>query len=348
MGRQTIANVQLLRFLAAVSVLFSHSADLLLPRSSAVWAVPWTTGVDLFFVISGFIMTWLTDGHFGQTGAGVCYLARRIVRIVPAYWFFTALMIATVAFFGEHVRNTTIEPVRIATSVAFVPWPRHDGGLNPILSQGWTLNYEAFFYLCFAMALVSRRGLLLLSAGFIALAALHPLVSDQWFALHFYSDPIILEFIGGIGLARLYLSGVRLSSMGMLACCAAAVVSYVLLALLGVDERTVARGLPALILATGLILAPEPRRGVATRFIIFGGDASYTLYLSHTFTVNAVVLFCRSVVGGAPPVLALLAAVVIAVAVAMLFYRFAEAPLTAWLGRKAGMEVARGPASIAP
>lgn len=338
----------MLRFAAAGGVLFSHTADLLFPRSSVVWAVPWNAGVDLFFVISGFIMTWLTYGQFGQRHAAPRYLARRIIRIVPPYWFFTILMILTVLLFGKYVRNTTLEPIHIATSFGFIPWPRHDGALNPILSQGWTLNYEAFFYVCFAAALVSRRGLALLVVGFCCLSSIHPLVPDDWFVLRFYSDPIILEFVGGIGLALLYLRGWRLPRAASLAGVAAAVAAYVTMVALGESARLLQFGLPALLLAAGVILAPEADRpGPIRRFLIFGGDASYTLYLSHTFTVNAAVILWRGA-GGGSPVLVLVGAMVLAIALAMLFYRIVEAPVTSRLGRIAELPVARGPASVAP
>ena len=112
--------------------------------------------------------------------------------------------------------------------------------------------------------------------------------------------------------------------------------------------QRLAIGVPALLLATGVILAPEPAPvGPIRRFLIFGGDASYTLYLSHTFTVNAVVVLWRAA-GGGPPVLVLVGAMAAAIAFAMLFYRFMEAPVTSRLGRIAELPVAHGPASVAP
>jgi len=346
--RPTIDNVQFLRFLAAAGVLFSHTADLVLPHDSMVWAIPWTAGVDLFFVISGFIMALLTQGHFGQPGAASRYFLRRLVRIVPSYWFFTGMMILTVLLFGGQVRHTTADPAQIITSLGFIPWPRHDGRLDPILSQGWTLNYEMFFYACFAAALTTRRGLPLLAAVFITLVAVHPFVPDRWFVLKFYSSPIILEFVGGIGLARLSMAGVRLPRAGPVLCAAASAMLYVLIRNLGNVDRALLFGVPALVLAAGFILAPDPRQlGPTGRFLRFGGDASYTLYLSHPFSVNAVVLLWRSL-GAGPPVAALAAAVATALAAAMLFYKYVEAPFTRMLGNRLQLQVARGPASVAP
>jgi peptidoglycan/LPS O-acetylase OafA/YrhL len=100
--------------------------------------------------------------------------------------------------------------------------------------------------------------------------------------------------------------------------------------------------------AAGFILAREPNQlGPVGRFMKFGGDASYTLYLSHIFSVRAVVLLWFAI-GGGPPIIALVMAMATAVAAAMLFYRYVEAPFTGWLGSRLQLQVVRGPASVAP
>lgn len=348
MPRPTLANLQFLRFIAAAAVLFSHSADLLVPHASVVWKVPWTAGVDLFFVISGFIMVWLTSGQFGVRGAAGRYLLRRMIRIVPPYWFFTLAMIATALVAGEHVRNQRLGAAQLVTSFLFVPWPRGDGALNPILSQGWTLNYEAFFYLCFAAAMMSRRGLAWLAAAFVALAAAQPLVPEGWFVLRFYCSPIILEFLGGMGLARLHMAGLRMPRWGMVLGAAVAVPLYLALGGIGVTERAFAWGLPALVFAAGFLLSREPARlGAPGRLLKLGGDASYTLYLSHTFCVNAVVLAWQTL--ALPfPWLAVVSAMLAAFAFAVLFYLAVERPVTRALGEVAHARVSRGLADVAP
>ena len=150
MTRPLLSNIQILRFFAAAAVLTGHAGDLFIPGANQFRAIPWSAGVDIFFVISGFVMTYLTQGQFGRAGASRTFLVRRIIRIAPPYWLFTMLMVATVLLFGEHVKNTTLDPAVAVTSFLFIPWPRADGQLNPLLSQGWTLNYQAFFYHAFA------------------------------------------------------------------------------------------------------------------------------------------------------------------------------------------------------
>lgn len=343
MARRLLSNVQILRFAAALAVLLSHAGDLFLPRDSLFWIIPWNAGVDVFFVISGFVMVYLSDGQFGRRGVAWAFLVRRALRIVPPYWLFTTLMMATALLFGEHVRNSEATPAVLATSYAFIPWPRADGAINPLLSQGWTLNYEAFFYLAFAAALPFRRGLILLSSGFVALSLVHYWLSPDWVAPWFWSQPIILEFIAGIALGKLYLRGVRLSP-GVAAMLAVAALAM-LFAMRHLDQgiiRPISLGIPALLLCASLALAREPDRLPAwRRAMVAGGDSSYTLYLSHTFTAHALLLVWAWT-GYEAPWLGMAVAVIGAMLAAHILYRLVERPGVDWLQRRFADPV-RGP-----
>ena len=347
MATKLLHNVQVARFVAAASVLTTHTADLLLPSDSTIFAFPWTFGVDIFFVISGFIMMYLAHDRFGEPGAAGDFLLRRLIRIVPPYWIFTTLMLATALLFDAQVRNTEAAPAQIATSYVFLPWPRGDGQLNPLLSQGWTLNYELFFYLCFSAALLVRRGFTVLAVSFAALSAVHAWIPQELFMLRFWTAPIILEFVAGMLLARAFLRGWRISAPAALALAAAGIVLA-----LAPDIRELGRvfnmGVPALLICAALILLPEPERiGWSGRALRAGGDASYALYLSHTFTINAVVLLWRKVGLGAPW-LGVAVGMVTAIAAAVLFYRVVERPMTNALQRLAGARPVRGAATVAP
>lgn len=341
MQREIIHNVQVLRFVAAAAIVITHQAALLIPydeESSWFWAVPWTAGADLFFVISGFVMLLLTHQAFGQKGAASDFLKRRIIRIVPPYWFFTTLTVAAVVAAGGRLAGTTVDLPQLLTSYSFVPWPRADGQINPILSQGWTLNYEAFFYAAFALALLSRRGLLALCIVFLTLVLLHPVVPERLFIIRFWTSPIILEFLAGIALARIYLAGVRLSQIGSYALLALAVITFAILSQqhFGLFSRFVTQGLPATLLSAGLILAMEPSRiGTFRRLLQQGGNASYTIYLAHGMTVHAFALLWKKL-GVGLPWLGVGIGVTVAILSAVAFYAMAERPLTQALQRKLG------------
>jgi len=348
--RPLLTNIQLLRFFAAAAVLVGHAGDLFMPGNADWRAIPWSGGVDIFFVISGFVMTYLTHGQFGTPGASRNFLIRRIIRIVPPYWLFTTLMIATVLLFGEHVRNTSANATSILTSYFFIPWPRGDGELNPLLSQGWTLNYEAFFYLAFAVALFVRRGLLWLAAAFLLMAIAYPWVPASLFVLKFWTNPIILEFLGGIALGLIFLRGARLPLWGSAVLAAVAIALFILSDPIaaGAYRRLVHVGLPALMLCASLALAQEPSKiGPIRRALVMGGDSSYTLYLSHTFTLNAALIAWQQSKLGMPAV-AMSAAVCVASAAAVVIYRWIERPMTDALHSAAGTVKVRGVAAVAP
>jgi peptidoglycan/LPS O-acetylase OafA/YrhL len=306
--------------------------------------------VDVFFVISGFVMTLVTRDEFGRAGAAGRFLLRRAIRIAPPYWFFTTLLVAIVLVAPHSVRYTTVDAPVFITSYLFIPWPRGDGQLNPILSQGWTLNYEAFFYSAFAATLLFRRGLVLLAVCFFTLALAHPFVPAQAFLLGFYTSPIILEVLAGIALARVYMSGFRLPLWGASLCVAAAVASVGLFdpSQLGSFAPILGWGLPALLLTSALVLSPEPQhQGTIRRWLQRGGDASYTIYLSHTLTINALAVVWMDAGIGVLG-FGFMLAVVTSIAAAMLFYRLIESPVTSWLQRSLLATPAPAGQTVAP
>lgn len=332
--RDRILSLQVLRFVAAAGVLLSHAADLTLSPASAFWSFPWTGGVDIFFVISGIIMTILADGRFGARGAARQFLLRRVTRIAPIYWLFTGLMIATILLIPAQVRYSQADPASIVTSLLFNPWPRGDGQIVPVLAQGWTLNYEAFFYAAFALALVHRRGLPLLVAGFIGLASLHPFIPASAVAPHFWSDPIILEFVAGIGLAKAWLRGFRIGPAMAALLGGGALLLFAAASPLGLGEmgRPIATGIPATLLAAAfLFAAPWTTPGRLAVAAAIAGDASYALYLSHTFTINAVLLLLGDQVAGAA-VLAI--ATASAILAGLVVHLLVERPVLAALRRR--------------
>jgi peptidoglycan/LPS O-acetylase OafA/YrhL len=349
MRRQVLFNVQLLRFFAAFAILFTHTVNLFMPGSPLVAGVPWVGGVDVFFVISGFIMTWMTREQFGNRAAAANFLKRRIIRVVPPYWFFTLLTVAAVLVAGGRIKNVTADPALVISSLAFIPWPRIDGIMVPILPQGWTLNYEAFFYLAFALCMTMRRGLAILVAAFVLFAASAWFIPDRWFVARFFADPIILEFVAGIGLGRLYLAGVRLAPVVSAALIVAAVATYFVMPEVGdTFYRPLHLGIPAALLASALILGPEPKRlNWLGEAIKAGGDASYTLYLSHKLVVAAVVIGC-GLAGVESNAAAIIIALIAALAFALIFYRFAEAPVLAGLGNRFKLRGPQVAAAVAP
>ncbi len=301
-----LPSLQVLRFAAAAMVLVHH---LLLEMASPHLAMSvtdptgfeWSIGVDIFFMVSGFIMALLTWRHFGERGYWAEFLRRRFVRVVPLYWLFTSLMLGLMLAAPAVISHNDVTLGRIVSSYLFYPWPRASGDVYPILGLGWTLNYEILFYLCFAVALCfpRRLGLAGLTGAFLIATILGRFAPSGWTAVHFWADPIILEFLFGSALAAAYLNGARLPWLARGALIATGIGLSIIFTRLGVAQhvdREIWGGLPAVLIAAGAILgpkrggAPPPASardlGPLVRLLVLGGDASYALYLSHMFSVR--------------------------------------------------------------
>ena len=157
-----------LRAIAVLSVIFFHAGLDAIPGGYL--------GVDIFFVISGFIICFVADDRRPAE-----FMWDRIARVVPLYWLLT-LAATAVAFIDPSLFKSTIaDPALVLQSLLFIPFVKANLTMQPVLFVGWTLNYEMFFYLVFALcaplAAWVRVGLITL--GFVGLALLNPLLEPQ-------------------------------------------------------------------------------------------------------------------------------------------------------------------------
>jgi peptidoglycan/LPS O-acetylase OafA/YrhL len=346
--------LQALRFLAALLVVLGHCqheiVNALGKGAAPIWrAVPfdWGVGVDIFFVISGFIMWHLMQDSFGKPGESLLFLRRRLSRIAPIYWLGTTIIAAAMlpAFAAAEA-----VPFALA-SYFFVPWPHPDGrGLFPVLSLGWTLNYEMMFYCVFALALKFPRhlGLSLIVAVFAALFAVAQFAPPAAFMLKFWGSPIIFEFLLGIGVAALYRRwGQLLSSTAAattaLAGTLLAIVFYQTGAYTHVS-RVVTGGIPAVLIVAAVVCGPSlPTRSRWARMLVLGGDASYALYLVHPFALKAVAaVAARLGLWAVTPVIPVAGMIVAAVAASVLIFRYLEKPVLDLLLKRAALPARPG------
>ncbi len=288
-------SLQILRFFAAFLVLIGHTQHALLERLSAgagryaFVPLDWGLGVDVFFVISGFVMYYLMHDRFAKPGATATFLRRRIVRVVPMYWLFTTLVLAV----GLATGAIDLPWTNVLFSYLFLPGPVCGEYCFPVFTLGWTINYEMLFYALFALALgFSRRtGLGVVVALIVGLIVMGQVVPPSWSMLHFWGYPIIGEFLFGIGLAAAFLRGWRVSRpVGwtmVFAGLMLAVVSYQL-DLYDHIWRLWTGGIPAALILGGAVFGLEPRgeHGHWMTLLVLGGDASYALYLSHPVTIR--------------------------------------------------------------
>jgi peptidoglycan/LPS O-acetylase OafA/YrhL len=333
-----IQTVQLLRAIAALFVVGFHSTVLWADKSGPPGHV-WNngvSGVDLFFVISGFIMLVSTRSLARRADGWRHFLVLRLVRIAPMYWLATIAKLAAIAAVPALDRHTRPTPWNTVASFLFIPSRDAAGVIRPVLDVGWTLSLEMFFYLIFAIALFFEFDpptvVLPVMCVLAALSGLRSAHSPAIFAL---CDPIVLEFAAGLVVARLWMKGsiVRIPTIVMVAIGGAGILCLSLAPAINPFERALVFGSAAtatLASAVSLERIVGPR---IPKFFLSVGEASYSLYLTHGFVLPLVgVAVAKTRLTGTVLGLAIVVACLIAsTALALACYRFVERPITDWL-----------------
>lgn len=327
-------SIQYLRACAALLVLFAHAFSYQIGVDNLIIVTAGRLGVVLFFVISGFIMVHITgDGPF----SAATFLKRRAIRIIPLYWLFTSLAAVLAALAPSLFQKTVFTWPHYLQSLLFIVHeaPGRDSA-SPILSLGWTLNYEVFFYIAFAvfafLSVTSR--VFVLTVFFIAMW-----IAGLWLAptnpvIQFYLNPSPVAFVIGMWIGRRYLDGdftsdIRHAWIFGVMTAAGVVLSFV-------DDGTPLLGQisfagqamwAAGLLHLSLNLEPKLKHWSLLEQL---GDASYALYLSHIFVIGAVAYLARRTVGYEHPTTVLLVSVVSIVAaclVSLVIYEMIEKPI---------------------
>jgi peptidoglycan/LPS O-acetylase OafA/YrhL len=192
-----IISIQLLRAIAALSVVYVHCTT----AGDYNFFSTGAFGVDIFFIISGFIIAYMVSKPFEN------FLIKRIIRIVPLYFMATVTMTLTVIFFPYFIRSTTISMSGFIKSILFIPGPENRG--QPILGQGWTLNYEMFFYIIMFLCILFIKNKKYLTIACVSILALLTIVlhltNSTNFIINYYKNGLFLEFIYGMILYHFYI-----------------------------------------------------------------------------------------------------------------------------------------------
>jgi len=323
-----IRPIQYLRALAAMMVVWVHAVYVIPGVAERLGAPNFgASGVDLFFVISGFIMV-VTAARKQFTPQKFFLL--RVIRVAPLYWLATLAVTACAAF--AHSSKDLYPPAAIVKSLLFIPYrsPEIAGGLWPLLANGWTLNYEMFFYALFALSLAAPRRVrlpvLVVTLGSLVVIGrvFGPFASP---AAAFYLRPWLLEFVAGMILAHGWL---RDGSPGGLP-------QSLLLIVVGFycigweHSRLIIMGGAFIILAGCL----NPRIcAIQNRPLLELGNASYSIYLIHQFVLDALAwawIRLLPLATWAWSVIFVMLALVLCPIAGCLCYRFIERPLTSQL-----------------
>ena len=277
-----INSIQILRGIAALLVVYAHIEFLNVKVGSF--------GVDIFFIISGFIIAYMVNK---DTSA---FLYRRVVRIIPLYYSMTILTAALAIAKPAWFKHVIVNAETMLKSLLFIPYRLHGSG--PVLSLGWTLNLEMFFYfvtfLCI-LAFGQKKSIWACQVILTIVVIVSYFVRPDSYEVAFLSQGIILEFVLGTLLYYFWKKNPFEHQ-------AAAKAGLIFLGLLALPfmfyadrylemERFVKFGIPALLLTNAFLLM-EPLIRKENRFFktaILIGDSSYAMYLAHPFIIYAFI-----------------------------------------------------------
>jgi peptidoglycan/LPS O-acetylase OafA/YrhL len=332
-------NLHLLRVIAALGVVYFHTTSV--AGLKLDWDVG-SRGVDVFFVISGFIIAYIATTKPEQ------FFLRRLIRVVPFYWAATAFVFAMVALKPNLFHTTTASVPHLIASLLFLPHAGADGEMQPTLILGWSLNYEMFFYVWFAISLrISQRWSPVLCAGWLiaVMLAIHVARSVNPVAA-FYARPIVLEFCYGLVVFYVFrwcsarrdaLARIPGLQAALLAIFAGGLVAIVVgeESYRDVLPRYLIAGIPSFFVVVSALLL-EGLFGLSSknRLIFLLGEASYIIYLVHPYIIFTVLrLVVRDASAWSSPALAALIVGLLALvsAIAIAIHVYFEKPVMAFL-----------------
>ncbi len=329
-------SVQVLRGLAAAAVLLAHTYEH--PRAESPNAVTMlgVFGVQVFFVISGFIIAYVNaDGPFRP----VDFLIKRLFRIVPLYWLCTILVFFCALYLPSLFKTTVADTGYFLKSLFFIPSaaPNDPNDWRPLFKLGWSLNYEMFFYVVFALfwwcrSALQRTAIMSVLFGLCVVAGFsyEPSASVQ----AFYLNTNLLTFVCGMWLAEAEKRGLwdrtPVIVVGLIAV-AALFLLWTTFTTPLVEFRKFhvylfMCGAAVAIVMTALT-CERWAAGLKGGFLVQLGAISYSLYLTHMFVVGFGWAVLRKLNAGPALEIAGMAAIVVTALVgAQLSYRLLEMP----------------------
>lgn len=335
-----LISIQCLRGIAAFAVLLCHIGNIEGLYTQMRFLPEWGKhGVDLFFVISGFVMVYISHPKWGNRAAAKPFLFKRVMRIYPVYWEFTFVILAAMLLLPQ-VMNL-VPQARPSVIKSLLLWPQNR---DPLLGVGWTLVYEMYFYVLFCSAFLLPRKYVRAAFGCWVAALAAANLSGVRFESYgpemvLVTSPLAFEFMMGCVLAWCFLRGVRVHAGLLLA---AAVVWGIFTRLDipmedGAASRVLQWGIPSAFAVYAFLMIESSRPDMFPFWLRTLGDASFSLYLSHSLVLSALgKLWHRLPSEGLALHITFIAICLLTtISVALLNYRFFERPLSRWHHRKA-------------
>jgi peptidoglycan/LPS O-acetylase OafA/YrhL len=333
--------LQTLRAIAALLVVFYHIHE---NFREVMGVIPFGglfgsgfRGVDLFFVLSGFIIAYVHAPDLGRPLRLSNYLFNRAARIYPAVWIMSAFAVGLYAFgFGGADKAGKLAAGSIAASVLLLP----QAG-DALVNVSWSLKYEIFFYLVFAVVILDLWiGLALLAAWQLAVLA-----ASIWFPPEamglggFYLRSLCLDFSVGLGCAWLIGNRGFVAAMQPPALQWALLVSGIAAFLGGMAAaRTPSAGVACAVgsgaIIVGMILLERSERVWMPAALVLLGNASYSIYLVHFSIIKLLAVLVAHFDAIPRNAVVFLACGALGVVAGVAFDRWLDQPIQRFLQRR--------------
>ena len=352
-----LLSLQALRAAAALLVVWVHAIDAAeqfpaFPHQSDFFHLEnfGACGVDIFFVISGFIVSLVaaraaTQAHVGGWIAAKRFLKRRITRIFPLYWLLTCAIVLE----GELGRFKVDWPSVAWLPTLFLLPSRHYPADFPIHVLGWSLMFEIYFYVVLGVFLVWTPRFILRNTSifFCCMAALGAIIGIHRPMLVIWMNPLVLEFVFGCMIGMLFArqknptqgpANISNSGRWFLVLGAVLLASTIFTGYRNASEsptimagddcwlRVAIWGIPAALIVGGALFWNPAMRSLPARWMVFLGDASYSIYLC-TLPARSVVEHFWRYFGKLGPDMGVFLCTVFCTCVGIFCYLLAERPL---------------------
>lgn len=324
-----------MRGIAALSVAYFHIAIIarrfLDINYNGPLASAGNLGVDFFFVLSGFIITWVHHGDFGKRSELARYSAKRAVRIFPLLWIIVTVKLAALIALPTLSPVAKVNAETVAVSYFLIPAQSY------IIDVQWTLVYEVIFYVLFGVGLyLGRRAALVMALVWVTAISAARIMGESGppvIYLQHLLSPNNFQFLAGAATAVLLRrSFLAVGPAVLTACCGlgATVVGLVL----GWKDHLYWACAFSLLVAGGASI-DAARKWRVPRVAILFGDASYSIYLLHT-SVQMVMVVAGKKAGlpmGSGGQILLHIIGIVSVICGLLCYRYVEKPILNYFGR---------------
>ena len=296
MSHNKIYSLQVYRAIAAVMVVLFHMTDL----SQRRFGQPFVgnifsfgyVGVDFFFVLSGFIILYVHGNDIGRAQQIKEYITKRFIRLYPIYWFVASVKIFIIFLIPSLAKSHETDLGYIIKSLLLIPQE-----FLPIIGAAWTLSYEVLFYLLFGLAIFigGRWALKLAIIWTIAIinVLIFKTIGEPIFGTNIFVNFLLnernLEFILGC-LAAYIVLNVKVKYGKLIAVVGGLIFLYFSWYVVqgsNVPSFTFTFGLASFLLVVGSSSIEIQKAVKWPKVLVFLGDASYSIYLTHVIFFNA-------------------------------------------------------------